>query len=262
MPETLDIQIKGAVARVTLNRPEVHNAMSDQMVLELLQFFESIRDDRKVRAVVLAAAGETFCSGGDIKDLQATASSEERFRAMSKFDQMLRTVNEAPQVTIARIQGAAMGGGLGLVCVADVAIASDKAKFSLPEVRLGVAPALISPYVIARIGESRARHLMLTGMKFDAAKAWQYGLIHEVCATKVLDERVEAVVHDVLQCSPNALAETKELIFYVSERSMDASLQYRAELISRLRASEEGQEGMMAFIQKRKPRWSTQEQEV
>jgi isohexenylglutaconyl-CoA hydratase len=256
LTETLDIQIKGTVARVTLNRPDAHNAMSDQMVIELLSFFESIRENRYIRVVVLAAAGETFCSGGDIKDMQTAVSEEDRMVAMSRFDQMLRAVNEAPQVTIARIQGAAMGGGFGLVCVSDVAIASETAKFGLPEVRLGVAPALISPYVIARLGMSRARQLMLTGVRFDAVKALDYGLVHEVQPPDELDARVETVVQEVLLCSPEALAATKELIFYVSERSLDASLQYRAELISRLRGSEEGQEGMMAFIQKRKPRWA------
>ena len=258
MSETLAIEVNGSVARVTLNRPDARNAMSDQMVGELLNFFTSIQEDRSLRVVIIGASGNTFCAGGDLKDMQAQAvmSLAEKIERMRGFDQMLHAIQTAPQVTIARIQGAAMGGGFGLVCVTDIAIAGESAKFALPEVRLGLSPALISPYVIARLGMTRARQLMLTGQRFGAQEAQQYGLVHFASADADLDTFVEQQVSEVLEGAPNALAETKKLLFYVTERSLEESLPYRAELISRLRESDEGQEGMIAFIQKQKPSWA------
>jgi isohexenylglutaconyl-CoA hydratase len=258
MPETLLIERQGSVAHVMLNRPEAHNAMSNHMVSELLMFFQDIREDRGLRVVVIGAVGKTFCAGGDIKDMQASAGLdlEAKVATMSVFDQMLRAVNEAPQVTITRVQGAAMGGGFGLVCVSDIAIAGASAKFGLPEVRLGVVPALISPYVIQRVGLTRARQMMLTGERFDAATALGYGLIHAAVSDEDLVNATQGYVEQALECSPNALAETKRLIFHVTSRSLDESLRYRAELISTIRDTPEAQEGMLAFIQKRKPSWA------
>ena len=257
MPETLTIEVSGPVARLTLNRPDVHNAMNQQMVQELLTYFTEIQDSRAIRVVVLAAAGKTFCAGGDIKDMTASFSMpfEQQVEEMMRVDSMLQTIATAPQVTITRIQGTTMGGGMGLVAATDISIASESAKFGLPEVRLGVAPALISPYVIARLGISRARQLMLTGRRFNAQQALEYGFVHEICSDDELDKHVNATVGDVLKCAPNALAETKKLIDYVTSRSLPESSSYRAELITRLRSGEEGQEGMMAFVQKRKPSW-------
>jgi len=189
--------------------------------------------------------------------LQAAASMTmaEKVARIGVFDQMLTAINTAPQVTIARIQGAAMGGGFGLVCVSDIAIAGESARFALPETRLGLAPALIAPYVLARLGLTRTRQIMLTGERFESAEALSYGLIHHACADDQLDDQVQHFVNQVLECAPNALAETKKLLFYMMERSLEDSLPYRAELISRLRESEEGQAGMLAFIQKQKPPW-------
>ncbi len=256
MTETIRVEIAGGVARLTLNRPEAHNAMSDAMITEILEAVSALQDNRTVRVLVIAAEGDTFCAGGDLRDMQAqsTQSDDARLAAMARFDAMLRAVNEAPQVTIARVHGPAMGGGFGLVCVADIVIAGPRARFGLPEVRLGVAPAMISPYVIARVGLARARHLMLTGIRFDGQQAVAYGVAHETAED--LDGRVKAVVDEVLQGAPHALAETKRLIFAVSGRTPDETLAYRAALITRLRSGEEGQEGMMAFLEKRKPSWA------
>lgn len=258
MPETISLSQSGSVATLTLNRPETRNAMSYQMIREISAYFASIREDRSIRAVIIGAAGSTFCSGGDIKDLQAQAEQTlaERASVMSEVDTMLRAINEAPQVTIARVQGAAMGGGFGLVCVSDIALASSEAQFGLPEVRLGVAPALISPYVIQRLGLTRARQLMLTGARFDAETAFIYGLIHQVCSPAKLDAAIAETLNSVLACSPNALAETKKLIFHVINHSLDESLPYRANLISSIRETEEAQAGMLAFIQKQAPPWA------
>jgi enoyl-CoA hydratase/carnithine racemase len=251
--ETITCAIVGTVAKVTLNRPKTRNAMSLAMVEELLRCFNVLRDEayHGVRVVVLCAAGETFCAGGDLRDM--SAASEDGAGIGSQLDDLLRAVNEAPQVVVARIQGAAMGGGLGLVCVSDIAIADEDATFGLPEVRLGLAPAVISPYVVQRAGITHTRQLMLTGRRFGAAAALEYGLIHEVAPAGQLDAQVEATVTDILKCAPNALRECKRLLFTVL-RQPD-SLEDRVATFERLRVSDEAAEGIMAFIQKRNAPW-------
>jgi len=257
--ETLVVDIAPPFAHVTLNRPDARNAMSAQMIKDLLAAFEALSDNRDIRAVVLGAAGTAFCVGGDIQEMAAISqqSEEENLAYASRADAMLRAVNEAPQAVIARVQGVALGGGFGLVCVSDIAIASTDAKFGLPEVRLGLAPAMISPFVLQRLGLMRTRELMLTGRRFGAEQAKDYGLVHEVCAPEELDAYVQAVLDDLRQCSPGAIAACKRLMFEVMERDLAATIDYRARLLLHLRRSEEGQEGMMAFVEKRKPKWAT-----
>lgn len=254
--ETLDIRIDGPFAHMTLNRPDVKNAMNSQMVLDITAAFAGLKDNRDVRAVVLAGAGGTFCAGGDIKEMAAAFQGGKLNQNSGGLDTMLRAVNEAPQVVIAKVEGAAMGGGFGLVCVSDIAIASTEAKMGLPEVRLGIVPALISPYVIQRLGLTRARELMLTGRRFGGAEAQQYGIVHEVYAPTELDAKVNALLDDMRQCSPNALAACKQLIFTVMDQNLDATVDFRANLLTELRQSADGQEGMMAFVQKRPPKWA------
>lgn len=251
--ETLAIAIDGSVAALTLNRPDARNAMSHQMVADMLHFFQGIRNNRDIRVVVIRAAGKTFCAGGDIRDLSTPRTAAEEQEALARLDTLLRAVNRAPQVVIERIHGAVMGGGIGLVCVSDIAIASTTARFALPEVRLGLVPSLISPFVMQRLGLTQTRRWMLTGTTFDGKAAQAVGLVHEVCDEAELDERVAAITHEVLQCSPNALAECKKLLYEVMENH--ETLLYRVELLNRLRRSEEGQEGMRAFLQKRPARW-------
>ncbi|MFW5691578.1 MAG: enoyl-CoA hydratase-related protein [Chloroflexota bacterium] len=256
--ETITVRIEQPFAFIALNRPDVRNAMNQQMVTDLRDIFGRLRDDRSVRAVMLSGAGGNFCAGGDLKEMQAAytdpdAQDTERTRS---FDDLLVAVNTAPQVVIARVEGAAMGGGLGLVCVSDVAIASEDAIFGLPEVRLGIVPALISPYVIDRVGLTTARRLMLTGARFDGVEALRYGVVHEVYAADALDDAVTGVLEDIRQASPDALAACKELIFRVTREDLPATAAYRAELLDHLRRSESGQEGMLAFIRKRKPKWA------
>jgi isohexenylglutaconyl-CoA hydratase len=254
---TLAITVERAVATVTLNRPEARNALSHQMVEELLDFFQSIRNSRDVRVVVMRAAGKTFCVGGDIRDLSAPRTEAEERAAIARVDTLLRAINRAPQVVIQRIQGAVLGGGIGLVSVSDIAIASTNARFGLPEVRLGIVPSLISPFVVQRLGLTNARRWMLTGAQYDAHAAQAIGLIHEVCDDEeALDQRIDATVNDVLQCSPNALAECKKLLFEVLENP--DTLAYRVDLLNRLRRSDDGQEGMRAFLEKRPARWASQ----
>lgn len=254
--ETIDVALDGPVATITLNRPEARNALSHQMVIDLLEYFQSIRNNRAVRVVVIRAAGKTFCVGGDIRDLSAPRTEAEERAAIARVDTLLRTINRAPQVVIERIHGAVLGGGIGLVCVSDIAIASAGARFGLPEVRLGIAPSIISPFVVQRLGLTNARRWMLTGAQFDGKAAQDVGLVHEVCDEEMLDQRVSATVHEVLQCSPNALAECKKLLFEVLEVS--DTLAYRVDLLNRLRRSDDGQEGMRAFLEKRPARWVPQ----
>lgn len=229
------------------------------MIDDLLAFFSSIQADRTTRAVVIGANGKTFCAGGDLKDMQKAAMLEpaEQQARLKRFDEMLQTINQAPQVTIARIQGAALGGGFGLACVSDIAIAAESASFGLPEVRIGMVPALISPYVIARIGLTRTRQLALTGERFGAAAALAYGLVHEVCPDDALDLRVDAILEAVLQGAPDAIAATKALLFHVAASPED-TVAYRSDLLQQRRESAEGQEGVRAFIEKRKPAWAIQ----
>jgi isohexenylglutaconyl-CoA hydratase len=256
---TLLFTIDSLFAHITLNRPEVRNAMNAQMVLDLIEVFDMLAERQDVRAVALSGAGGTFCAGGDIKELAATLQSGGMEANPTALDTLLRKVNQAPQVVIARVEGAAMGGGFGLVCVSDIAIARTDTKFGLPEVRLGIVPALISPYVIQRLGLTRARELMLTGRRFSGDEAKAYGLVHEVYLPNDLDDHIEILLDEIRQCSPTALAACKRLIFEVSGKAPEETANFRAELLGQLRMSEEGQEGMIAFAQKRQPKWAQKE---
>lgn len=252
--ETLVVRIEGTVANVTLNRPAAKNAMNNQMVLDLIACFEGLKNQAEVRVIVLSGANGTFCAGGDLKEMsQADHNAADYFSAV--LDQMLCAINEAPQVVVAKIEGAAMGGGFGLVCVADIAIASTEATMGLPEVRLGIVPAIISPYVIERIGVSRARELMLTGRRFDGLEALTYEVIHEAVVPEELESRVKVVIDQIKLCSPHALAACKQLIFTVKDQSTTATVQYRTALLGEMRRSADGQEGMKAFIEKRAAKW-------
>lgn len=256
MFETIIFTTDGPVASIVLNRPEAHNALSNQMVKELLRCVTTLRDDvsyQGIRALVLRSAGTTFCSGGDLRDIVEPLPAAKNRAALAKVDELLRTVNELPLVVIARVQGAAMGGGFGLVCVSDIAVAGYSATFGLPEVRLGIAPSMISPYVVARVGVTRARHLMLTGGRLDYMEAYNYCLIQHYCADNELDARIEAVLRDVLKCAPEALRETKRLLHYLSTH--DDTLDYRIDLLQRLRSSEEAHQGVQAFLEKKTAPW-------
>ncbi len=252
--ETITLQVKGPVARVRLNRPDARNALSMAMVSELLACFTALRDDpayRSVRAVVLCARGKTFCAGGDLRDMARPA--EEQQQGLAQVDDLLRAINQAPQVVIARVQGAALGGGLGLVCVSDIAIAGYSASYGMPEAQQGIAPAMIAPYVLARLGFTRTRELMLTGHRFDSVAAHDWGLIQHYCADFELDRCVRLVLADVLQAAPGALRACKELLFTVAAGG--DTRDYRVALLERLRAGEEARQGAQAFLQKKAAPW-------
>ncbi len=254
--ETLAIDIQGHVAHVTLNRPHAKNAMNYKMMDELYQVFTGWKDNFDIRAVVLSGADGVFCAGGDIKEMRA--STMPSGQQAGNLDEMLTAVNEASQVVIAKIEGVALGGGLGLVCVSDIAIASSTAKMGLPEVRLGIAPAFISPYVLKRIGLTRSRELMLTGRRFSGSEALTYGFIHQVCESEDLDKCIDDMLREINYNAPQAISAIKALMFQVDEQPTSDTVAYRADLLNKLRASEEGQEGMLSFIEKRPANWVKQ----
>jgi isohexenylglutaconyl-CoA hydratase len=257
--ETLQVQLNThtSTVHVLLNRPDTRNAMNTKMVEELYHVFTALKGNRDFRAVVLSGAGGMFCAGGDIKEMRE--SSVPLTNGHIDLDKMLRAVNMADQVVIAKVEGAAIGGGFGLVCVSDIAIASNTCQFSLAEVRLGVSPAYISPFVIERLGLTKARELMLTGRRFNGEVAQHIGLVHESHPTETLEQATEKVLAEIRLCAPNALASTKALIFEVKDKSLDDSVVYRANLLNTLRKGEEAQEGLAAFLQKRAPKWAVED---
>ena len=198
--------------------------MNNKMVAELTDLFTQLRDNREIRTVILAGAEGNFCSGGDIKEMRDSPVTPAD--SAHNMDAMLRAVNQASQVVIARIEGAALGGGLGLACVSDIAIASEDAKFGLPEVRLGIAPSFISPYVIKRIGLTRARELMLTGRRFSGKLAQEYGIVHEACSPDQLDHFIEVELDEIRQCAPGAIAAIKGLIFTVYDKPVEETVAF------------------------------------
>jgi len=250
---------KQDVTTLTLNRPDVHNAFNAELIAELTRAFDSLTASPP-RVLIVTGAGKSFSAGADLGWMRAMAeASEADNRADSeRLAAMFRKLDELPCPTIARINGAAFGGGVGLVSCCDIAVAADHAKFGLTEVRLGLIPATIAPFVIARIGAANARRYMLTGERFDAQAANAIGLVHQSCTDEELDAQVESIAEALLASGPQTVAECKQLIRRVQTfdgpaGELDA---ITAEWIARLRVGEEGQEGLRAFLDKRKPNWT------
>ena len=268
LPETKTITLSrdGGVLHITLNRPEARNAMSLAMVEELMATFEAVERDESVRALVLRGGGGHFCAGGDIKDMAgarqkaAEGDPEAFFRLNRRFGEMITRANRLPAVLITVLEGAVMGGGFGLACVSDVAIAAGDAKFGLPETGLGVIPAQIAPFVVQRIGLTRARRIALTGQRFDGHHALTLGVVHEVADSPAeLEQRLADVLDQLRRCAPNATRATKQLVLDVGHVPMDELLDRAAGEFAKAVASEEGQEGTLAFVQKRPPKWAADE---
>ena len=266
MSESLAVVRQGPVGLVTMNRPERHNAFDDVLIRELTESLRSMEAEEGIRIVVLSAAGRSFSAGADLNWMRRMAgfSKEENQRDAMGLAALMRTLAHLRKPTIARVQGAAYGGGVGLVAACDIAVAVKQATFSLSEPKLGLIPAVISPYVVAAIGERAARRYFMTAERFEAAEAWRLGLVHEIVASEgELDERIGAIVDASLACGPVAQREAKELIRAVSGRPVTSELiQDTAERIARLRASPEGREGVAAFLEKRRPAWVPREPEV
>lgn len=258
--KSLLVDTKDHVATVTLNRPEIRNAFNDETISELTIVFNDLGKDDKVRVIVLAAAGKAFCAGADLNWMRAMAdfSYEENLADADKLAQMLKTIYECPKPTIAAIQGDVYAGGMGLVAVCDIAIAVKLANFCLSEVRLGLAPATISPYVIRALGARAAQRYFLSAEVFDAKKARQLGFIHERVSEDVLDDTVAALCAKIVNNSPNAVKTCKHLLHEVAGAAItDELIADTVKSIADIRASEQGKEGVQAFLQKRKPDWLT-----
>jgi methylglutaconyl-CoA hydratase len=259
MYQNIVTEIDHAVGIVTLSRPDRHNAFDDITVVELLQALAEMEANAAVRVVVVSSAGKSFCAGADLTWMQRAAGygAAENLRDAKVLAEMLRKLSRLPKPTVARVQGSAYGGGLGLLAACDIAIATFDAQFALSEVKLGMIPATIAPHVIAAIGERHARRYMLTAELFSAAEAYRIGLIHEMVADEAgLDQAVGQVVDALLNNGPRAMAECKELIRAVAGKPIsDEIVIDTAARIAQRRASDEAKEGIDAFLNKRQPRW-------
>ena len=246
------------IARVTLNNPDKHNAFDDAIIAELTAVFSAIADNPAVRVMLLAATGQSFSAGADLNWMQRMAdySYAENLRDSQALAEMLRVLNFMPQPTIARVQGAAYGGAVGLISCCDIAIAASAATFALSEVKIGLLPATISPYVINAIGQRAARRYFTTAELFNAQRAHEIGLVSEVVDAEHLDEKIEEIIARLLGNSPAAVKAAKQLIFDVAGKAIDEQLiEQTCATIAAIRVSPEGQEGLQAFLAKRKPNW-------
>ena len=259
MPDALTITREGPLARLQLDRPELHNAFDAALISALTSAHGQLADDAQVRVVVLEGSGRSFSAGADLNWMRGMASADE---ATNREDalalaRLMRALDELPKPTIARVHGAALGGGVGLVACCDIAIGVPEAKFGLTEARLGLLPAVISPYVIAAIGSRQARRWFATGEVFDAQAAQRMGLLHEVVPATELDDAVQRQVALLLKAGPVATAQAKTLVRSVQAHvDRDALDGATADLIAALRVSPEGQEGLAAFLDKRPPAWA------
>ena len=256
--QTLDVKTGGTVATVTLNRPDVRNAFNETTIAEITRVFTTLGQDDDVRAIVLAANGPAFCAGADLNWMQKMAgyTHEENRTDAAQLAEMLRSVYACPKPVVAKIQGDCYAGGMGLVAACDIAIAVETAQFCLSEVRLGLMPATISPYVIKAIGENVARRYFLTAERFSATEAHRIGFVHAVTASGGLDAAVTDIVKALASNSPHAVKETKRLVQDVAGAPLTAALiADTAERIAAIRSSHEGHEGVRAFLEKCKPSW-------
>jgi methylglutaconyl-CoA hydratase len=260
--EHLISQRDGAVERLTLNRPDVRNAFNEHVIAELSAWAADARaaaERREIRAIVMAGAGKVFCAGADVTWMSKTVhyTEPENLRDAMAMSRMFAAINELPVAVIGRIQGAALGGGAGLAAVCDIVVAEDAALFGFTETKLGILPAVISPFALAKIGQSAARELFLTGTRFSASRAKEIGLVHDVVAAAELDAAVNRYVQELLSAGPEAVAAAKALIPNVWGRPIADAMPITAAAIAARRVSPEGQEGLRAFLEKRTASWVT-----
>jgi methylglutaconyl-CoA hydratase len=252
----ISIEQTGAVVRVTLNRPDVRNAFNDEVIDELTAWAQGAGRSG-ARVAILSGAGRTFCAGADLGWMSRMVgyTFDENVRDASAMAMMFEALDTLPIPLVGRVHGAALGGGAGLAAVCDIVVAAEDAAFGFTEVKLGILPAVISPFVIRKIGISAARELFLTGARFGADRARQMGLVHTVVASSDLDGAVDRVVAELMTSAPEAITGAKQLIAEVAGRAPADAAGLTAETIARHRVSPEGQEGMLAFLDKRKPGW-------
>ena len=252
------LDVVGGVGRITMARAEKHNAFDDGLIADLTDAFKSAGHDNNIRVVVLAGEGKSFSAGADLSWMRRIAdySDDENIDDARKLSCMVRALNELPRPTIARVQGSAFGGGVGLVAACDIALASEAASFCLSEARLGLIPSVISPYVGEAIGARAARRYFQTAERFDAAEACALGLVHEVVPRERLDDRLDELIGQLMDNGPQAMAASKDLIRRVTAGPVDdAMVEDTARRIADVRATDEGREGVRAFLEKRRPVW-------
>ncbi|MBN3856525.1 enoyl-CoA hydratase/isomerase family protein [Paraburkholderia sp. Ac-20340] len=256
--ETLTVEFAGHVATVTLNRPDVRNAFNEAMIADISAAFTALGARNDVRAIVLAGNGKAFCAGADLNWMRKMAgySNEENHADALRLAQMLSAIYRCPKPVIARVHGDAYAGGMGLVCAADIVVAADTVNFCLSEARLGLMPATIAPYVIRALGEQAARRYFVTAEAFDCATALRLGLVSEAVSASELDATVQRIADTLCANSPNAVRECKQLVQDIAGTAIDdALIDDTAQRIARIRASDEGRDGVSSFLEKRTPGW-------
>lgn len=255
--ETLKYSKENAVATITFCRPEVHNAFNSTVISEMTEVFSSLEQDDDLRVVILTGEGKSFCAGADLNWMRGVVdqSFDENLAESNKLADLFYRIYSFKRPVIGRINGAAIGGGTGFVAVCDIAVAARSAIFSFSEVKIGIVPACIGPYVIKKMGEGKARELFITGERMKGDRALEVGLVNRVVDLEQLDNEIDSIVKSLLSSGPEAVAMAKRLISEVPAMGPDEFKPYTAEMIARLRVSDEGQEGMDAFLNKRKPKW-------
>jgi methylglutaconyl-CoA hydratase len=257
MADPIEVEKDGAVAHVWLNRPEAHNALAADLIEGLVRTLRDLAADDSCRVVVLGGRGPSFCAGADIGVMKASAgaSFDENLAEATRFGAVFAAVTELPKPVIGRMHGGVYGGGVGFCCACDIAVASDDAKFGLTEVRLGIIPGLISPYVLRRLGDRAARELMLTGERFGAETALRVGLVHHVVPAAELDAKVNERAGELLKGGPDAQRRIKQLLAQFADTTWESYRTGLPRALAEVRAGAEARDGLAAFFEKRKPRW-------
>src|SRR5262245_30783378 len=253
----VELERAGAVAHVWLNRPEAHNALAVEVGTALVDTLHTLKDDATCRVVVLGGRGPSFCAGADIAVMKASANAsyQDNLLEAKRLAGMFAALADFPRPVVGRVHGAVYGGGVGFCCACDIVVASDDAKFGLTEVRLGILPAVISPYVIRRLGDRNARELMLTGERFDAVTAQRYGIVNHVVPAAELDAKVAERVGELLKGAPHAQARVKELLVRWTDMGFEEYRRSVPETLAHVRNGDEAKDGLAAFFEKRKPKW-------
>jgi len=254
---TIKCEIREDVAYITFCRPDVHNAFNDTVIYEMTDLFNKLNEEKELRAVVLTGEGKSFCAGADLNWMKRviTQSFEENLKESNALADLFAMIYNFRCPVIGKINGAAIGGGVGFVAVCDIAIAAEKAVFSFSEVKIGLVPACIGPYVVKKIGEGKAREFFITGERMKGKKAFKIGLVNEYVDDDKLDGVIDELIKTIKSSGPEAIAVAKQLVSSVPNMSEAEYKPFTAEMIAKLRISDEGQEGMNAFLEKRKPKW-------